>query len=182
VHALLYAQSLEAPDPIFLPFNESQALVYNAIRDAVFQANSQDSSIFFIDGPSGTDNTFVFNALLNCVRQSGNIAIAVASSITAALLLKGKRTSHSTFKIPLEVTTITMCDMSPRSSIASFAQRLKLIVWDKCSMISKDLNETVNRSFRDIMKTDASFGEDFCQVLLIIPKASRSVTRKSMFE
>ncbi|KAG2189616.1 hypothetical protein INT46_006182, partial [Mucor plumbeus] len=28
-------------------------------------------------------------------------------------------------------------------------------------MISKDLNETVNRSFRDIMKTDASFGDVF---------------------
>ena len=182
MHALLYTQSLEAHDPNLLPFNESQALVYNTIRDAAFQANLQGPRIFFIDGPGGTGKTFVFNALLDCARQSGNIAIAVASSGTAALLLKGERTAHSTFKIPLEVTTTTMCDMSPRSSIASFVQRSKLIVWDGRSMISKDLIETVDRSFRDIMKIDAPFGGclmvfggDFCQVLPIIPKASRSV-------
>jgi ATP-dependent DNA helicase PIF1 len=49
-------------------------------------------------------------------------------------------------------------------------------------MISKDLIETVDRSFHNIMKIDAPFsgclmvfGGDFRQVLLIIPKASRSI-------
>ncbi|GAN06828.1 hypothetical protein MAM1_0137d06318 [Mucor ambiguus] len=51
-----------------------------------------------------------------------------------------------------------MCDMSPRSVIASFIKRTKLIVWDECSMISKDLIATVDRLFRDISKVDAPFG------------------------
>jgi hypothetical protein len=72
--------------------------------------------------------------------------------------------------------------MSPKFSIASFIQRSKLIVWGECSMISKDLIETVDRCFCDIMKIDAPFGgclmvfsRDFCQALLIIPRTSRSV-------
>lgn len=164
MYALLYTQSLEAPDPDLLQFNESQSLVYNATRDAASQDNSQGLRIFFIDGPSGTGKTLVLNALLDCVRQSDNIAIAVASSGAAALLLKGRCTVHSIFKVPLEVTTITMSDMSPISNIVSFIQRLKLIVWNECSMIIKDLIETVDRSFRDIMKIDAPF----CGCLMVL--------------
>jgi hypothetical protein len=183
MYALLYAQSLDEEDPDMLPFNESQSLVYSTIRDAALEENPVlGPRIFFVDGPGGTGKTFVFNALLNRIRQEGEIAIAVASSGTAALLLKGGRTAHSTFKIPLDVTTSTMCEMTPRSEIASFIKRAKIIVWDECSMVSKDLIETVNRSFQDIMDNTAPFGGclivfggDFRQVLPIIRGASRSV-------
>ena len=99
MHALLYTQSLEEPNPNLLPFNESQTFVSNAILGIGFQASSQCSRIFYIYGPGGTGKTFVFNALLDCVRQLGNIAIAVASRGTAAVLLKGRRNFHSTFYI-----------------------------------------------------------------------------------
>jgi chromosomal replication initiation ATPase DnaA len=101
MHALLYTQSLEAPNPKLLSFNVSQTFVSNAIRGIGFQASSQCSRIFFIYGPGGTGKTFVFNALLDCIRQSENIAIAVASRGTAALLLKGRRNVHSKFKITI---------------------------------------------------------------------------------
>ncbi|CEP06794.1 hypothetical protein [Parasitella parasitica] len=75
-----------------------------------------------------------------------------------------------------------MCDMTPRSAIASFIQRAKLVVCDKCSTISKDMISTVDRSFRVTTKVDAPFGgrlmvfgNDFRQVLPVISKASRSV-------
>lgn len=171
MYALLYAQSLYAP------------FQRESIRDAALEENPVlGPRIFFVDGPGGTGKIFVFNALLNRIRQEGEIAIAVASSGTAALLLKGGRTAHSTFKIPLDVTTSTMCEMTPRSEIASFIKRAKTIVWDECSMVSKDLIETVNRSFQDIMDNTAPFGGclivfggDFRQVLPIIRGASRSV-------
>ncbi|CEP08870.1 hypothetical protein [Parasitella parasitica] len=142
-----------------LPFNESQALVYNTIRDAALKENPLlGPRIFFVDGPGGTGKAFVFNALLNRIRQDGDIAIAVASSGTAALLLEGVRTAHSTLKILLDVTTSTMCDMTPRLATASFIKRAKIIVWDECSMMSKDLIETVNRSFQNIMDNTSPFG------------------------
>ncbi|KAL7308265.1 hypothetical protein PS15m_012274 [Mucor circinelloides] len=183
MHALLYAEALDAEDPDFLPFNENQVVVYHTIRDAALEENPVlGPRIYFVDGPGGTGKTFLFNALLDRVRMEGEVAIAVASSGTAALLLKGGRTAHYMFKIPLEVNTNTMCKMSPRSQIATFIKRAKIIVWDECSMVSKNLIETVNRSFQDIMGNTASFGGclivfggDFWQVLSIIRGAGRAM-------
>ncbi len=44
---------------------------------------------------------FPYDTLLARVRGNGNIALAVASSGIAALLLEGRRTTHSQFKIPV---------------------------------------------------------------------------------
>ena len=46
------------------------------------------SKLLFVAVPSGTGKTYCINALLNVFRRNYNIAIAVASSGTAALLLK----------------------------------------------------------------------------------------------
>jgi hypothetical protein len=183
MHDQLYADAVDAEDPDLLPFNESQAVVYSTIRDAALDENPiLGPRIYFVDGPGGTGKTFVFNALLDRVRVDGEVAIAVASSGTAALLLKGGRTAHFMFKIPLEVHTSTMCKMTPRSEVAAFIKRAKLIVWDECSMVSKNLIEAVNRSFQDIMGNVAPFGGclmvfggDFRQVLPIIRGASRQM-------
>ncbi|CEP19329.1 hypothetical protein [Parasitella parasitica] len=81
-----------------------------------------------------------------------------------------------------DITTSTMCDMTPRSAIASFMKRAKIIVWDECSMVSKDFIETVNRSFQDFRDYTVPFGGrlivfggDFRQSLPIIRGADRSV-------
>jgi hypothetical protein len=41
--------------------------------------------VFFVDGPAGTEKTFLFNALLNMVRCEGKIAGAVTSSGIASV-------------------------------------------------------------------------------------------------
>ena len=183
MHSLLREEALQAADPDAFTFNESQRIVYETIRDAALDPNPDltTSRVFFVDGPGGTGKTFLFNALLDSIRRADGIALAVASSGTASLLLKGGRTAHSTFKIPLEVSSQTMCDLTPRCAISSFIISSKIIVWDECSMISKDLIEIVDRTFRDLTKINLPFGGrlivfggDFRQVLPIIPKASRS--------
>jgi hypothetical protein len=151
---------------------------------ALEQDNSRigtQPKMFFIDGPGGTGKTYCINALLNVVRRNNNTAIAVTSSGTAALLLKGGRTAHSTFKIPLDISLSTMCDITPRSEMGQLIKRAKLIIWDKCSMISKNLIKIVDKSFQDILKNNLPFGGClfvfagyFRQVLPIIPGASRS--------
>lgn len=64
---------------------------------------------FFIDGPGGTGKTFVYSTLLADVRSDGGIALAVASSGIAALLMEGGRTAHSRFKIPINLTEHSTC-------------------------------------------------------------------------
>ena len=51
--------------------------------------------MFFLDAPGGTGKTFVANALLSFVRANGHVAMPVAASGIAALLLDGGRTVHS---------------------------------------------------------------------------------------
>lgn len=60
-------------------------------------------SAYFVSGAGGTGKTHVYQALLAHVRLGGRIALAVASSGVAALLLGGGTTGHSRFKIPFEL-------------------------------------------------------------------------------
>ena len=53
----------------------------------------------FVKG--GTGKTFLLNTILSYVRQSGEIALATASSGIAATLLKLGRTAHSRFRLPI---------------------------------------------------------------------------------
>jgi hypothetical protein len=62
-----------------------------------------ESKIFFIDNPRGTGKTYIENLLLIKIHGNGDIALAIASSGIAALLLDGGRTTHSQFKIPIEL-------------------------------------------------------------------------------
>lgn len=66
--------------------------------------NNNMGRLFFLDAPGGTGKTFLANLILAKIRQSGKIAIAVASSGIAATLLNEGKTAHSTFKLPLSVS------------------------------------------------------------------------------
>ena len=76
----------------------------------ILQAVEEDQGeVFFIDGSGGSGKTFVYSVLLESVRATGSIALDVASSGIAALLLAGGRTSYSMFKIPIEVDHESFC-------------------------------------------------------------------------
>jgi hypothetical protein len=187
------SRATDLPDPALLNFNSDQRRVFDSIMATVNGAARGDIAVdiapklFFVDGPGGTGKTFLFNAMINAVRRSGGIALCVASSGTAAVLLDGGRTAHSRFKIPLDVHGESVCNIKPRSDIAELLRLTKLIVWDECSMISRFMLEAVDRTFRDIFKTISPalenapfgartivFGGDFRQVLPVIPKGKRS--------
>ncbi|KAG2191640.1 hypothetical protein INT46_002555 [Mucor plumbeus] len=172
-------------------FNSEQRHVYDAIMESVYDNGYESSNyarIFFVDEPGGTGKTYLVNELLNATRstQSG-YALSVASSGTAALLLDGGRTAHSMFKIPLFITSTTICNIKPNSDLPDLIPQTKLIVWDESSMISRSIFEAFDRTFKNIFgKTNAAletvpfggrlmvFGGDFRQVLPVIPRGSRS--------
>ena len=92
----------------FGALNDDQRLAVVAIEEAIARSGDQGGQggvgnnggnqggqcFFFIDGPGGTGKTHVYRILLARVRQRGDIALAVASSGNAALLLNGGRTVH----------------------------------------------------------------------------------------
>jgi len=117
----LITDAANSPDPSELPFNDSQRRAFTTIYEAC-NNDERRNTIYFVDGPGGTGKTYVFNALLDAVRRNGDIAIAVASSGTAALLLRGGRTAHSTFKIPIKIEQHSQCNFNHGSAVARLIQ------------------------------------------------------------
>jgi len=81
-------------------FNPDQATAFNAILESV--TNNQ-GYLFFIHAVSGCGKTFLCNTIAAEVRRRSQIVLCVASSGIVALLLDGRRTSYSCFKIPLSI-------------------------------------------------------------------------------
>ena len=160
--------------------NDAQSAAYRAICGALW-SDEWVSKAFFVDGPGGTGKTYLFKLLLNEVRQwtiSKNdpaVALAVATSGVAALLLPGGRTAHSRFRIPLNITEKSVLPIPPcsplgmligevsagylmgglmmstlHSAVGMLIKRARLIVWDEAPMAHRLIFEAFDRLLKDL--------------------------------
>lgn len=92
---------------------------------------------------------------------------------------------HSRFLIPFDTNDST-CNIKQGSDLAKLIIRTKLIVWDKAPMTNKFCFEALDKTLRDVLRFSDHksleqpfgrkvivFGEDFRQILPVIPKGSR---------
>ncbi|XP_027155630.1 ATP-dependent DNA helicase PIF2-like [Coffea eugenioides] len=165
--------------------NEGQKRAYDVILAEVYSSGNKS---FFVDGPGGTGKTFLYHSRLATLRSQGYIAIAVASSGIAVSILPGRKTAHSRFKIPLDVSMNKTCQISKQSSVAKLISLAKLIFWDEASMAKKDNVEAFDLLLKDVMNSDilfggkiVVFGGDFRQTLPVIPSASRGQQIEASF-
>jgi len=161
--------------------NPEQQAVYDNVMAVV------DHRVFFVDGLGGTGNTFLYSCLLSTVRAQGRVAIAVASSGIAALLLDEGHTAHSRFKIHVQgLNSTSTCYISRDFELAALLQAATLIMWDEAITMHRHVFEVVNRSLQDIMAVInlafkflpfsglvVVFGGDFQQILLVVPCGTR---------
>ena len=101
--------------------NADQQNAFSAIIKVILDENHLQR-LFFLNAPGGYGKTFLTEALLSSVRGMGKIALAVASSGIAAELLKGGRTAHSHFKIPIPVNESSVCNIPLQSNYAKLIQ------------------------------------------------------------
>jgi hypothetical protein len=87
-----------------------------------------------VDGPGGTGKTYLYRALLATVRGEGKILVATATSGVAASIMPGGRTSHSRFKIPLNLEEGKSCSFTKQSGTAKLLRKASLILWDEATM------------------------------------------------
>ena len=96
--------------------------MYEATAEVPAQRNFLDETraaidacrplLAFLSAPGGAGKTFCFNAILNYVRSNGDIALAVAASGLAALLLHLGRTFHNRFKPGLKLSDTMTFDVT----------------------------------------------------------------------
>lgn len=153
-----------------------QRTIYNRIMSAVDGRRQREIKLFFINAGGGSGKTYLLNTLLAAVRTRGDIALAVASSGIAAILLRNGRTAHSRFKIPLNIREDSLCGFRMQDPVAELIRQTKLIVWDEAVMQHKYVFQCVDKSLRKLMNTNECFGGkvivfggDFRQILPVVP-------------
>ena len=130
--------------------NKGQLSHYNEILNNLEDKNKPQ--IFFINGSGGSGKTFLYNTILAKIRSKNEIAVAMASTGIASILLDGGNTAHSTLKLPLNVNSTAICDINSNSNLAELIKKTKMFIWDEAPSMSSDVYETVDRIFRDITR------------------------------
>jgi ATP-dependent DNA helicase PIF1 len=92
--------------------NEEQRSAYDKILSV---ADTDKGGVFFVDGPGGTEKTYLYKALLVSLHSQDKIAVATATSGVAASIMPGGRTAHSRFKIPLTIDDGAVCSFTKQS-------------------------------------------------------------------
>lgn len=108
-----------------------------------------DTRTFFLDAPGGCGKTHCERCLIDHVRGTGRIVIAVASSGIASLLLPGGTTAHSRFQLGLNTENLNMSRITVESDEAALLRAASLIVWDEAPSANRKLFEAVDRKLRD---------------------------------
>jgi hypothetical protein len=140
----------------------------------------EKGTTFFLNGPGGTGKTFVYKTICHKIRAERLIVLCVASSGIAALLLRGGRTAHSMFKIPVDgLNDDSICNIPKEGPLAELIRRTHLIIWDESGMQHRNAPEAVDRTCRDLRNNNKPFGGitvvfggDFQQILPVIPRGS----------
>jgi hypothetical protein len=71
--------------------------------------NECNGVIFFLNGHVGTCKTYVYNTIATTLQSQGNFVICFASSGIVALIFDTGQTTHSTFKLSIQINEYLMC-------------------------------------------------------------------------
>ncbi|XP_071699967.1 uncharacterized protein [Rutidosis leptorrhynchoides] len=100
--------------------NDKQQMIYNMV---ISSNNSKKQELIFVYGQGGMGKTFLWKAITTARRAEGKIVLAVASSGIASMLLPFGQTAHSRFKIPLDLTDESMCNIKKQTNMASLLKK-----------------------------------------------------------
>ena len=156
--------------------NNKQKDAYERILGSV---ENGSGGMFMINGHGGTGKTFLYKVICSKLRSDGVIVLCTASSGIAALLLPGGRTAHSMFKIPIDISSESLCCIAKNSLQVDLMRAVKCVLWDEIVPQHRHAIEALDRTFRDLRDNNEPFGGvtligggDFQQTLPVIPKAS----------
>ena len=168
-----------------LTLNADQQIAFDAVKSMIDDPSAIDSkNVVFVDGPAGTGKTFLYRKVLHYVRMTGRIALAVAFSGIAALLLPGGRTAHSRFRLPVPIPSEgCCCNVKAQFAVARLLRDAAVIVWDEAPMCHKEMVSAVDKCLQELLGCSNSFGG---KIILLggdwrqIPPVTRYVERDAV--
>ena len=112
-------------------FNVDQRIIF----DILYQAIASDKEdMFFLDKFDDIRKTFLINLILTKIRSNEDIALTTASSDIAAILLNESTTTHSRFKISIDINSDSIYNIFVQNHLIELIWETKLIFWDEISM------------------------------------------------
>ena len=130
-------------------------------------------NVFAVLSSAGCGKTVFANGLAATLRCRHKSVVTVAASALAAMLLVGGSTAHSGLHIPIPANEYTICSLSLEDR--RVVRAASVIIYDECSMVHRDIADTVDRSLRDVMNDQRPFGGktvvfmgDFKQLLPVV--------------
>jgi hypothetical protein len=161
-------------------FNDQQRLVFDTITGSL-DMGSEESKIFFLDGPGGSGKTYVYNTIMYQLRGHNRGFISVAwTGIAASLLLEGT-TAHTRFGIPLKPDETTVLKLGPKTESYKMVEKCVMLIWDEVTLVPAIVLDAVNLLFQTIKQSTLPFGGvvvvlggDFRQCLPVLPNGHRS--------
>jgi hypothetical protein len=178
--------------------NDEQGDAFNQITKAI--TGDSETAHFFLQGPGGAGKTFLYKTLYYHYRAQGKRVLCVASTGIAALLLPNGTTSHSAFKLPLELTDNSTCSVSKQSFLGKELANVDLVIWDEVPMQNKHAFLAVHRLLVDLRAGNSPlqqtqpqedplfggvpflFGGDWGQILPVVVRGGRSDTVDACFQ
>ena len=158
--------------------NPKQREIFDEIVAAVSN-NQAASRFFFIDGPGGSGKTYLYNTLMSHLRGQKKRVQAFATTGIAADLLKGGRTVHSGFKIPISAVETSVSSMKVPSYESAKLHEASLLIIDEASMLSSHSLRIIDKLLREVMNDTRPFGGktlilggDFRQTTNVVPRGS----------
>ena len=137
--------------------NNCQRQTFDVVINAVRNDECTHRYIF-LDGPGGSGKSYLHNTMIAAVESEGLKVVSVVWTGIAANLLKGGRTSHSMFKLPISLNEDSTCNITGMSKQGQLLKRVKLIIWDEITMAPKYALQAMESMLRDITKCNKPFG------------------------
>lgn len=137
------------------PLSGEQSIALSVIREMLC-SSEHSCKIMAVIASAGTGKTMFVRTAVRELRSHGISTMCVAASALAATLLPQGQTAHAALKIPIKCDDLSFCSWSVAQK--EQLKKVSVIFWDEISMVSYHIAETVDRSFRYLMRNDLPFG------------------------
>ncbi|XP_076935959.1 uncharacterized protein LOC143602871 [Bidens hawaiensis] len=128
--------------------NIQQLFIYNLV---VTSSIENKQILLFVYSHGGTGKTFLWKTITYALRATNKVVLTVAASGIASLLLPAGRTTHSRFKIPLDISDESICDVKKNTQLGQLLKETVIVIWDEAPMSDRRCFEALDKTLRDLL-------------------------------